>query len=110
MYQHQIWTEHLNLGAEEKSAVDEAEHDGDDGYHEEGGEEEPLEDDEPFQFLEAGSKHIPHFYNLDTSGLSPFCAHPSAHRKLWSPAVKLRKLLLMLGLMEKRAWGHPHAI
>ena len=63
---------HLNLGSDaiEEPAVDEA--DGDDGYHEEGGEEEPLEHDEPYQFLEAGSKHIPHFCHLDTSHLSPF--------------------------------------
>ena len=105
--------EHLNPGAggTDESAVDEAEHDGDDCYHEEGGEEEPLEHDEPFQFLEARSKHIPHFHHLVASHLLPFWAHPSAHRKLWNPALKLRKLLLMLGLMEKqlRTWGHPHA-
>ena len=90
----------------EELAVDEAEHDGD-GYHEEGGEEEPLEHDEPYQFLEAGltaflpSRHL-------SLIISPLF---DAARKLWSPAMELRRLLLMLGPMEKQwlAWRHPRA-
>lgn len=68
----------------EELPFDEAEHDGD-GYHEEGGEEEPLEHDEPYQFLEAGLTAFLTSIGTSLSSSLPFLTPPgNCGARRWS--------------------------